>query len=227
MAKRRKVGNLLALAILALLDPGRPMHPYEMATMLRETGKEHDMSIKWGSFYTVVRNLEKHGLIEAAGSSREGRRPERTLYAITAAGKAELTDWLHELVAVPEPEPSRFVAALSVLAVLPPDEVADLLAARLRALEDGIARDRESLAQAGQAVPRIFLIESEFELAMGEAQAAWVRGLLGEITGGTLPGVEQWRHYHASGELPAQYTDLITKGPITKGEPLPGSPGDQ
>jgi DNA-binding PadR family transcriptional regulator len=180
------------------------------------------MSIKWGSFYTVVRNLEKHGLIEAAGSSREGRRPERTLYAITAAGKAELTDWLHELVAVPEPEPSRFVAALSVIAVLPPDEVAGLLAARLRALEDGIARDREGLAQAGQEVPRIFLIESEFELAMGEAQAAWVRGLLGEITGGTLPGVQQWRHYHASGELPAQYTDLITKGLITKGEPPPG-----
>jgi len=28
MAKRRKVGNMLALGLLALLVPGRPMHPY-------------------------------------------------------------------------------------------------------------------------------------------------------------------------------------------------------
>jgi DNA-binding PadR family transcriptional regulator len=46
MAKRRKVGNLLALAILAQLDSMRPMHPYELATVLRRTGKEHDMAIK-------------------------------------------------------------------------------------------------------------------------------------------------------------------------------------
>ena len=74
MTKRRTVNNLLALALLALLAPGRPMHPYEMATMLRRTGKEQDMKIKWGSLYTVVANLEKHGLIEA-GRHRPGRSP--------------------------------------------------------------------------------------------------------------------------------------------------------
>ena len=89
MAKRRKVGNLLALAILALLVPGRPMHPYEMATVLRKTGKERDFRIKWGSLYTVVQNLERHGFIEEAGSDRAGRRPERTRYAITGPGRAE------------------------------------------------------------------------------------------------------------------------------------------
>src|SRR5436190_22884756 len=121
MAKRRRVGNLLALALLAILAPGSPMHPYEMANVLRRTGKERDMKIKWGSLYTVVQNLQKHGLIEATGSNREGRRPERTVYAITDAGRAEIRDWLHELVADPEPEPRRFEAALSVLGVLPPD----------------------------------------------------------------------------------------------------------
>src|SRR3954452_20859240 len=77
MAKRRKVGNLLALGLLALLVPGGPMHPYEMATMLRRTGKEQDLSIKWGSLYTVVGNLEKHGFIAAVDTARAGRRPER------------------------------------------------------------------------------------------------------------------------------------------------------
>lgn len=69
MAKRRKVGNLLALAVLSALVQ-RPMHPYEMATTLRAWGKEQDMEIKWGSFYTVIRNLDKHQLIEAVESPR-------------------------------------------------------------------------------------------------------------------------------------------------------------
>ncbi|HEY2060929.1 MAG TPA: PadR family transcriptional regulator, partial [Amycolatopsis sp.] len=69
MAKRRKVGNMLGLAVLsALLE--RPMHPYEMATVLRERGKDDDMKIKWGSLYTVVANLGKHGFVEAVESVR-------------------------------------------------------------------------------------------------------------------------------------------------------------
>jgi DNA-binding PadR family transcriptional regulator len=202
VAKRRKVGNLLALALLALLVPGRPMHPYEMASVLRQTGKERDMRIKWGSLYTVVGNLEKHGLIEATGSGREGRRPERTSYAITDAGRAELRDWLRELLAVPEPEFPRFEAALSVIGVLGPDEVIDLLERRLRALEEGIAAQRAELA--GTPVPRIFLVESEYALAMREAEAAWVRSLLKELTEGTLPNLEQWREFHRTGRMPAE-----------------------
>ena len=142
MARRRKVGNLLALALLALLVPGRPMHPYEMAVLLRRTGKEQDMKIKWGSLYTVVQNLEKHGFITAVDTGRAGRRPERTRYAITETGAVELREWLRELVAAPEREHPRFAAALSVLGVLPPDEVAGLLRERLRRLREEIQTAR-------------------------------------------------------------------------------------
>ncbi len=209
MAKRRKVGNLLGLALLALLVPGRPMHPYEMVRVLRATGKEHDMKIKWGSLYTVVQNLEKHGFIEATSSNRAGRRPERTVYAITDAGRAKLKDWMRELVAVPEPEHPRFEAALSVLGVLSPDEVIPLLEERLRALDEAVAADRAMLKQAAVAVPRLFLIEAEFALAMREAEAAWVRSLLKELVDGTLPGVAEWREYHQTGGVPPGWTELL------------------
>lgn len=211
MAKPRKVGNLLALALLALLAPGQALHPYEMARLLRRTGKDRDMRIKWGSFYTVVQNLDKHGLITATGSTRAGRRPERTEYAITAAGRAELQDWLRELVGVPEPEQSRFEAALSVLGVLPPDEVAALLQDRLHALDADIASQRAALAGDDQ-VPRIFLVEAEYALAMREAEAAWVRSLLAELTAGTLPGIAEWQEYHATGAAPPQWTALLAEG---------------
>jgi DNA-binding PadR family transcriptional regulator len=211
MAKRRKVGNLLALALLALLTPGTPMHPYEMANLLRRTGKEQDMKIKWGSLYTVVQNLEKHGFIKAVSSDRAGRRPERTAYAITDTGRAELRDWLRELVGTPEPELSRFEAALSVLGVLPPDEAASLLTERLRALDDDIAARQAQLAESDQ-VPRLFLIEAEYALAMRQAEAAWVRSLLRELTEETLPSLAEWRAYHETGGPPAEWTKLLAEG---------------
>jgi DNA-binding PadR family transcriptional regulator len=216
VTKRRKVGNLTALAILAVLAPGRPMHPYQMATVLRRTGKEHDMRIKWGSFYTVVQNLERHGFIQPTGSHREGRRPERTIYAITDAGRAELQDWLRELVAVPEPEQSRFEAALSVLGVLAPDEAIGLLAQRLRTLDEDIATRGVVLEQADNQVARLFLIEAEYALAMRRAEAQWVRSLLAELTSGTLPGLAGWRDYHETGRVPenlaAQWTQMLAEG---------------
>ena len=49
-----------------------------------------------GSFYTVVQNLERHGFIKTPSRDREGRRPERTIYSITDAGRAELRDWACE-----------------------------------------------------------------------------------------------------------------------------------
>jgi DNA-binding PadR family transcriptional regulator len=77
MAKRRKVSNLLALSLLNLLMQ-RPMYPYEMASTLRHRGKDHAIKINWGSLYTIVKNLEKYGFIEAVEVDREGKQPERT-----------------------------------------------------------------------------------------------------------------------------------------------------
>jgi DNA-binding PadR family transcriptional regulator len=210
---RRKVGNLLALPVLAFLAPGQPMHPYQIANVLRRTGKEHDLTIKWGSLYTVVQNLEKHGFIEAVGSTREGRRPERTSYTITDAGRAELRDWLRELVATPATEPPQFQAALSVAGVLPPDDVAACLDDRARALDARAAADRRVLAEsAAQGVPRVFLVETEYSLAMAEAEAAWVRSLRTELVEGTLSGIAEWREYHAGGGPPPAWSALLAEG---------------
>src|SRR6201982_537781 len=108
---RRKVSNLMALSLLSLLME-RPMYPYEMASKLREYGKDQAIKINWGSLYTVVQNLEKHGFIEAVEIVREGRQPERTTYRITDTGRAELKDWLRELLSVPQRGHTSFDAAL-------------------------------------------------------------------------------------------------------------------
>jgi DNA-binding PadR family transcriptional regulator len=199
--KRRKVNNLLALAVLALAVE-RPMHPYEMAATLRDRSKDQSIEIKWGSLYTVVQNLARHGFLEAVETVREGRRPERTVYRATPAGRAEMEDWLRELIGTPEKEFPRFEAALSLLPGLPPEEVRDLLAQRLRALESGITSQERTLQEALPHVPRLFLIEEEYYLAIQRAEADWVRALLQEIRDGSFPGLDLWRRFHETGEVP-------------------------
>ncbi len=208
MAKRRKVSNLLALSLLTLLME-RPMYPYEMAAALRERGKDNAIKINWGSLYTVVQNLEKHGFIDALEVAREGRQPERTTYQITDEGRAELKDWLRELLSVPEREYTRFEAALGDSGILPPDELIDLLQQRLDALDAANAEHQAGLDALVKTIPRLFLIESEYYLAQRRAEAEWVRGLLTEFTDGTFPGMDAWRHFHATGQVPDEVLALM------------------
>jgi DNA-binding PadR family transcriptional regulator len=211
MTNKRKVDNLMALAVLATVSE-RPMHRYEMASLMRARGKDRDMDIKWGSLYTVVQNLEKHGLLETIGNTRQGARPERTIYRITATGRQELLDWTRELIGSPTPENPKFAAGLSVWMLLSPDEVVALLRSRLEKLEASLKTGRAALAQAGTDVPRLFLVEAEYALAMTKAELAWVRALLEELSSGKYPGLEDWRSWHATGEMPASFAQLAKLG---------------
>ncbi|WP_410667209.1 helix-turn-helix transcriptional regulator [Amycolatopsis sp. cmx-4-68] len=206
--KRRKVANMLGLAVLsAVVD--RPRHPYEMAAVLKERGKEADVPIKWGSLYTVVANLEKHGFLEAVESVKDGGRPERTVYRITPAGREEYEDWVRELVGTVEPEPPRFRSGLSMIGVLGPDQAISRLRERLEQLGERAAKQRAVLDQLRPLMPRMFMIEIEYDIAMTEAEALWVRGFLDELTSGTMPGIEAWRRWHETGELPDDFGEFV------------------
>ncbi|MFF4273974.1 PadR family transcriptional regulator [Streptomyces sp. NPDC001536] len=193
--KRRKLRNPLALAVLATLWQ-KPMHPYEIAQTLRRQGKDSSTKINYGSLYTVVQNLEKHGFVEVTDVERQGNRPERTVYGITEAGRQETTEWMSDLVASPAKEYPIFETALSLLGVLHPDDVVSLLEERLEALEVRIAAGRGALEKLYETLPRLFLVENEYQLHMTEAEARWVRGFLDEIRKGELPGIEEWKAFH-------------------------------
>src|SRR4051812_41105258 len=102
--------NPLALAVLTCLEE-RPMHPYEIAQTLKSRAKDDNIRLNFGSLYGVVASLTKRELIEVAETSRDGRRPERTTYAITPNGRIEMAHWLTDLVAVPVKEYLQFEAA--------------------------------------------------------------------------------------------------------------------
>jgi DNA-binding PadR family transcriptional regulator len=216
MAKR-KLSNSLALAVLSMCAE-TPRHPYEMAQVLRQRGKQGSIKINFGSLYTVVQNLEKHGFIEAEVTERDGRRPERTVYAITEAGRTEMRDWLSELLSVPVKEYPQFEAGLSLAGSLPPDEVEALLRKRLAALDEGASAQARILEEWRAVLPEIFLVEADYALAMRRAEAEWLRGLLRRMEAGTLSGMDGWRQFYATGVPPQEWTELDER---TSGLPRP------
>lgn len=196
MQSPRKISNPLALAVLVLLLE-KAMHPYEMATTLKQRGKEQSIKLRYGSLYTVIGQLEREGFIEAAGTERDGGRPERTTYRLTDAGEVEMSSWLRSLVAEPVKEYLQFEAALSLLPALPPKDVPLLLAERLGRLEERERRMQAEIEGAAAInLPALFLIESEYALALVRAERVYVKGLIRGIETGELDGVEQWKRWH-------------------------------
>ena len=197
MASERKVSNPLALAVMALLYE-RSMHPYEMVSVMRERGKHESVRLRYSSLYSVVEALEREGLILPLETVREGRRPERTVYGLTEAGRVEFLSWLRELLREPVKEYTQFAAGLTFLPALPPDEATALLEERVRLLEEEVEAKRSLLDEVmEEGLPRLFLIESEHELTLREAELRWVRELLSDISDGTLGGMAEWEGFHA------------------------------
>ena len=196
---KRKVANLLALAVLSYLSR-TPMHPYELGRLLREHGDARSVKYTPSSLYMVVGQLERAGLIAAEGPSREGRRPERTVYALTDAGRAELGDWLRELVAEPRHEYPHFVTALSLIGALGPDEVVELLTRRLASLAAvrGETRAMVDETLAGGVHP-LFLVEEDYRLALLDAEIAFVEGFITRITDPETGWRPPWAAIHEGG----------------------------
>jgi len=185
--------NPLALAVLVCLYE-KPMHPYEVAQTLRARAKEQSVRLNYGSLYAVVESLEKKGFIKATGTVREGKRPQRTVYEITEVGSLEMTDWLTELVGTPTKEYPAFMAGLSFLPALDPDDALGALRRRAEALTMRLVSMRGAMQAARDAgLPRIFELESEYEERVVTAELAFVKALVEEMDNGTLEGLELWR----------------------------------
>ena len=182
----RKRSNLLALAVLSLLNE-RPMHPYEMAALMRERDLASTVKLNFGALYAVIESLHRLALIVPMETQRQGRHPERTIYATTGAGRAEFFDWLRVLISTPAIEYTQFVAGLALIAHLSPTEAVSLLEDRMHSISVKIQEQHSDMEIGKQrGVDRIFLIEDEYRLVQLECEREWIQKLIGEIRDGIL-----------------------------------------
>ena len=209
----------LVLMVLALLAEA-PMHPYEMQRVMQARGKNGVVRVQRGSLYPAVERLAAAGLIEPVETEREGRRPERTVYRITENGRDTAELWLTSMLREVRNEFTEFPAALSFLPLLSSAEARAELTGRLVGLGQAIGALRSVTDGLMEkfALPRLFLIESEYQLAMLEAEYAWVSSVVEDIATGRLA----W-----DADRIREWVDGLTRaGTIVPGVPrsMPGGP---
>ena len=176
----------LALSILELLDE-QPMHPYEMASKMRDRHHDEFIRLNFGTLYHSVEVLDRNGWIHPVEREKEGKRPERTIYELTESGREVLTTTLGELLRQPRKEYPHFAAGLMFMHHLTAKQAASHLQERAEALDVIVGKFQAVLKELlRRGVSRLALIEVEHKIAMLDAERKWVRGLEREINEGKL-----------------------------------------
>jgi DNA-binding PadR family transcriptional regulator len=175
----------LALAVLGLLAGG-PLHPYRMERLLREWGKDQVIRIgQRANLYTAIKRLHAAGAIAVRQTERDQQYPERTVYEITGDGRDLFAGRLTGMLSAPREEYPEFPAALSFLMLLSPGDATAALGKRASQLRAAAAALEEEMAQA-PGIPRVALIESEYQRAMLGAELAWTDAVLADLRTGAL-----------------------------------------
>ena len=184
--RSRRAQDLVALTVLALLSE-QPRHTYELQRVIRERHKDYAAG-RTRALYHAVDRLAQDNLIEPVETTREGRRPERTVYRITDAGADEVRGWVIDLVERPAVEFPLVSVAVSFLVYLPKDVALRALQARTVALEAGIAGLDAALRALTEELhlPRIVLLEGECLQSLRHAELGWVRSVIADIRSGRL-----------------------------------------
>jgi DNA-binding PadR family transcriptional regulator len=92
--------------VLALLAK-EPSHGYELRGRLRQALGPLGEAMNDGQVYVILGRLEKAGLVACEHAAGLPDRPDRKVYALTAAGQERVADWLAE-VSWPKPDLAEF-----------------------------------------------------------------------------------------------------------------------
>lgn len=177
----------LAVAVLELLHE-RPMHPYEMAQLMRERYVSTRVKVKAGSLYHTVDRLAQNGFVEVVETQRDGKRPERTVYAMTESGRDEFVDRAKTMLSTPAEEYPEYLSGLAVIDELGPEISVNQLKHRLLQLQAAAASDKvvlESLVNE-QNLPEIYWLDWSYTAARRAFELEWTRKLVEDLESGRI-----------------------------------------
>lgn len=172
----------VALAVLCFLIE-EPMHPYRMQQLIKEREKDEVINVRHRtSIYQTIERLHRDKAIAVQGKKKNEGRPDLVVYEITDLGRRAAYSWIREMISTPAQEFLEFPAAVSFLALLTPEDAARLFQQRVDALENTLARLNDQFRK-GDALrlPRLFLLEGEYQQAVLEAEIGWVQSVIADI----------------------------------------------
>jgi len=163
----KDAGRVARLFVLGTLENTGPAHGHEIRRLAERIDVENWSDAHVGSIYNAMRRLEAEGLIEPTRSEQVGRRPTRTIYSLTDAGRVELASLRDKLlyeIALPS---DPFDVALWVSAEIPK---------ALRELLGRLADERTRLTRAGYLPVVAQLLFRHGEVRV-EAELSWHEAL--------------------------------------------------
>jgi DNA-binding PadR family transcriptional regulator len=145
--------NLTRLMALGILARSGPSHGHHIRRVAEVTNVGEWGGVSVGALYRELRAMEREGLIEAARTEKVGNRPERTVYAITAEGRLELSMLREQAIRQLEYGPDPIgVALLFTADEVAREELRRILRARREILAIKVAEvaaDRDALLAKG------------------------------------------------------------------------------
>jgi DNA-binding PadR family transcriptional regulator len=189
-----------SLALIVLWElVEEPRHVYGIQKVLEEQGKDRVVNTRSrANLYQTLERLMRLELVEIHETVRQEGYPDRVVYAITDAGREAARVWLREMLRATGPEYPDFIAAVSILFALAPDDAREQLEVRLAARAAELAETKSQIA-AYPDLPRLFLLEEEYRQALLKAEVTWLRGVIADLNSGQLTWSEQWLRDFAAG----------------------------
>jgi DNA-binding PadR family transcriptional regulator len=190
----------LAVVLLAMLLEG-PMHAYGMRRLIEERGKDAVVNVaRSNSVYQAIDRLRRAELVQVRETLKDKGRPDRTVFEITDLGRITLDRWLDEMISTPAREFPEFPAALATITATTPQNALKQFRARAATLADQLARAEATITAAAATVPRVFLIEDEYSIAVMRTELQWIRSLIDDLQAGKLTWTEEWLRRFAKPE---------------------------
>ena len=188
---KKAQGSALGLIVLWQLYEG-PKHVYGIQKQLEQQGKDRVVNVRArASLYQTLERLQRLGLVEVRETVRRAGYPDRVVYAITDGGRETAREWLREMLRTTSGEYPDFIAAVSILFGLAPDDARAQLEQRAESVAAELA-ETEAQLLGNPGLPRLFLLEEEYRQAVLEAELGWLRGVIADLKEGRLTWSEEW-----------------------------------
>lgn len=176
----------MALAAMELLHAG-PKHPYEIHQAMQEHEVWRLLKVTAGSLYHAIDRLERDGLIEVVETTREGRRPERTTYRLTGAGRDAFAERLRSMIAEPAVEYPQYAVAVAFMHTLDRADALAQLHRRAVSLEAQLAAERVYHRRLAESdVPPMFWVDVGLRVRQRETELSWTQDLVERLESGEL-----------------------------------------
>lgn len=185
----------------------RPMHGYELHQQIQMEGIDGWFHVSMAGVYYSLGKLHEQGLV-AQSRQRSGGSKHKSIYHLTAEGRATFFDALETRAVSSEPVHFDYDVVIYFLNKLPVQRAAALLEERLALLAGEVARavrvlEREEKGQ-GSSRRRAVL---EHKRRYLEMERGWLTDVLSHIDADVAAGTRNWagglmtltgelRHYH-------------------------------